>query len=182
MLAAEANAADLIRRIRSVRAPVGMSEAESRLYEVLSAECCAGALLALEALYISCHGLTDLRDVCLPTALGYLGLLTIDSSLDPASLKHDRIMWLGLMTKGVHLPRGGETLTGLPRLEYLCLYRVDVSAWLETGPFPPPTVRSWNWRTAPCPTTRPRSTSPACTSSSCDHSTTAPPSRRRTRP
>ncbi|MEU6180636.1 hypothetical protein ABZ830_22850 [Streptomyces coeruleorubidus] len=40
MLAADANAAELIRRITgSVPAPVGLNEAESRLYEVLFAAC-----------------------------------------------------------------------------------------------------------------------------------------------
>ncbi|WP_336621358.1 NACHT N-terminal Helical domain 1-containing protein [Streptomyces sp. DH10] len=40
VLAADANAAELIRRITgSVPAPVGLNEAESRLYEVLFAEC-----------------------------------------------------------------------------------------------------------------------------------------------
>ncbi|MFK4099180.1 NACHT domain-containing protein [Streptomyces sp. NPDC019531] len=41
VLAADANPAEVVRRITgAVRAPVGLSEAESRLYEVLFAECC----------------------------------------------------------------------------------------------------------------------------------------------
>ncbi|MBT2676763.1 NACHT domain-containing protein, partial [Streptomyces sp. ISL-14] len=41
LLAADVNPAEVVRRITgAVRAPVGLSEAESRLYEVLFAECC----------------------------------------------------------------------------------------------------------------------------------------------
>ncbi|MET9828318.1 NACHT domain-containing protein [Streptomyces sp. NPDC006385] len=41
MLAADVNPAEIVRRVTgSVRAPVGLSEAETRLYEVLFAECC----------------------------------------------------------------------------------------------------------------------------------------------
>ncbi|MFD5402863.1 NACHT domain-containing protein [Streptomyces griseorubiginosus] len=41
LLAADVNPAEVVRRVtRSVSAPVGLSEAEGRLYEVLFAECC----------------------------------------------------------------------------------------------------------------------------------------------
>lgn len=41
MLAADVNPAEVVRRVTgSVRAPVGLGEAETRLYEVLFAECC----------------------------------------------------------------------------------------------------------------------------------------------
>ncbi|MCK8436062.1 NACHT domain-containing protein [Streptomyces sp. D2-8] len=99
------------------------------------------ALPALETLYLSCLGLTDSRELRLPTPLRYLGLLSIDASLDLACLRHEQIIWLGLMTKGVCLPQGVEALTGWTHLTYLYLMRVDVAAWLETGFFPPPSVR-----------------------------------------
>jgi hypothetical protein len=101
------------------------------------------ALPALETLYFSCHSLTDLHALSLPTALRYLGLLSIDPSLDLACLSHNQITWLGLIMSDVCLPRGAaELLTNLPRLKYLYLRRVDLAAWLETEIFPPPTVRN----------------------------------------
>jgi hypothetical protein len=97
---------------------------------------------ALLTLYLSCYRVTDLGAVCLPTALRSLGLLSVDASLDLGRLRHDQIVWLGLVMREFSVPRGVEALTGLTQLEFLYLNRVDVAAWLKSsGAVPPPTVK-----------------------------------------
>ncbi|MEU2272949.1 NACHT domain-containing protein [Streptomyces olindensis] len=99
-------------------------------------------LPTLETLYLSCRGLTDLRALCLPSALRHLGLFSVDASLDLTCLTHARISWLGLIMREVSLPRGVEALTGLPRLRSMYLDSVNVAAWLKSGATPPSTVRN----------------------------------------
>jgi hypothetical protein len=85
-----------------------------------------GRLPMVETLYFS--SLTDLRPVCLPTALRHLGVLSVDASLDLTCIRHDRISWLGLVMRAVCVPRGLEAPTGLPQLQRLYLGGVDIAA------------------------------------------------------
>ncbi|MFI8894134.1 NACHT domain-containing protein [Streptomyces paradoxus] len=97
-----------------------------------------GELPALDTLYFGAVPLPDLRELSLPPALEYLGLLNFGASLDLSPLRHDRIRWLGLLAGQTCLPRGTHSaLSALPGLRTLFLTHIDVAAWMKTEPFPP---------------------------------------------
>ncbi|MEU0726107.1 NACHT domain-containing protein [Streptomyces sp. NPDC006140] len=95
---------------------------------------------ALEILHLGYRCLPDLGELRLGANLQFLSLHNFDASLDLALLRHDPIRWLGLYANDICLPRSVHALSALPRLTNLRLSRIDIAAWLEAGPFPPPTV------------------------------------------